>query len=160
MSKTALGNWIEIGRIVLIVIGVQIGYWPWVDPALRLEIMTAILIVSLNGSVAFGLLVLGESASERIGYQADPAFQRQSGLNNLAVVIALLLVFIFRWNVYAYLALLLACLVFFFLSSLNHTWSWLVEGNKKLVNVLRPFLTLLLILAAVPAIILALQNIH
>jgi hypothetical protein len=160
MSKSKLGSILEIVRIIFIVVGVNIGYWPWVNPSLRLEIMTAILILSLNGTVAFGLLVLGDSASERIGYQPDPAFQRQSGLNNLAMVIALIFVFVLGWNVFAYLALLTACLVFFFLSSLNHTWSWLKEGNKKLVNVMRPFLTLLLILAAVPAIVLALQAIH
>jgi Family of unknown function (DUF6790) len=160
MSKSKLGTVIEIARIIFIVVGINIGYWSWVDPSLRLEIMTAILILSLNGTVAFGLLVLGESASERIGYQADPAFQRQSGLNNLAMVIALVFVFILRWNVFAYLALLTACLVFFFLSSLNHTWSWLKEANKKTANVMRPFLTLLLIIAAVPAIVLALQSIH
>lgn len=160
MSKTKLGTIIEIGRIICIVVGVNIGYWPWVNPSLRLEIMTAILILSLNGTVAFGLLVLGDSASERIGFQTDRAFERQSGLNNLAMVIALIVVFILRWNVFAYLALLTACLVFFFLSSLNHTWSWLKEGNKKVVNVMRPFLTLLLILAAVPAIVLALQSIQ
>jgi hypothetical protein len=160
MSKIKLGKIIEVVRIICIVVGINIGYWPWVDPALRMEIMAAILILSLNGTVAFGLLVLGESASERIGYQSDPAFQRQSGLNNLAMVIALIIVFLLRWNVFAYLALLAACLVFFFLSSLNHAWSWLKEGNKKTVNVMRPFLTLLLIVAAVPAIVLALQQIH
>ena len=160
MSKIKLGKIIEVGRIICIIVGINIGYWNWVDPSLRLEIMTAILILSLSGTVAFGLLVLGDSASERTGYQTDTAFERQSGLNNLAMVIALLVVFVLRWNVYAYLALLTACLVFFFLSSLNHAWSWLKEGNKKTTNVLRPFLTLLLILSAVPAIILALRQIH
>ena len=160
MSKIKLGKIIEVGRIICIIVGINIGYWNWVDPSLRLEIMTAILILSLSGTVAFGLLVLGDSASERTGYQTDTAFERQSGLNNLAMVIALLVVFVLRWNVYAYLALLIACLVFFFLSSLNHAWSWLKEGNKKTTNVLRPFLTLLLILSAVPAIILALRQIH
>ena len=160
MTKFKLGNYIEIARIIFIVVGINYGYWTWVEPTLRLEIMTAVLILSLNGTVAFGLLVLGETATERIGYQSDPAFQRQSGLNNLAMVIALLVVFALRWNVYAYLALLTACLVFFFLSSLNHAWSWLKEGNKKTANVLRPFLTLLLILSAVPAVVLALQQMH
>jgi hypothetical protein len=160
MSKIKLGNILEVVRIICIVVGINFGYWNWVDPALRLEIMTAVLILSLNGTVAFGLLFLGDTASERIGYQSDPAFQRQSGFNNLAMVIALIVVFILRWNVFAYLALLTACLVFFFLSSLNHAWSWLKEGNKKTVNVMRPFLTLLLILAAVPAVVLALQQMH
>ena len=160
MSKSRLGTLIEVMRIVLIVVGVNFGYWPWVDPVLRLKIMIAILILSLNGTVAFGLLVLGDSAAERIGYQTDRAFQRQSGLNNLAMVIALIVVFVLGWDVFAYLALATACLVFFFLSSLNHTWSWLKEGNKKFVNAMRPILTLLLIVAAVPAIVLTLQNIH
>lgn len=158
MNKVQIGNWIEILRIVGCILGINFGYWNWIDPTLRLQVMTGALVLCLSGTVAFGLLFLGESASERIGYAPDRAFQIQSGLNNLAVVTAFALVLLFKWNIYAHLALLLVVLVFFTLSSINHTRSWLIGGNRKTANIIRPFVTLLLIAGTIPAVWINLQS--
>jgi hypothetical protein len=156
MIKEKLSNVIEALRILGCIVGIQIGYWGASDPTSRLEIMTVVLVLCLSGTVAFESLVLGESASKKIGYTPNRDYQIQSGLNSLAVVIALGLIKLFGWNTYAYLALLTVVLVFFSLSSLNHAWTWYKEGNRKLVNVLRPFMTIALIAAAVPAVVMAL----
>lgn len=52
-------------------------------------------------TVAFEALILGEAASEKIGYKPHRAYQIQSGLANAATAVTALLVYVLDWGRYA-----------------------------------------------------------
>lgn len=70
----------------------------------------------MSGSVAFESLILGEAASEKIGYRPNRAYQIQSGLANLATALTALLVYMLDWGRYADATIVSVMLMFFTLS--------------------------------------------
>ena len=125
------------------------------DAIARFHILGPLIVVVMSGSVAFESLVLGEAASEKIGYAPQRAYQIQSGLANAAMAITALLVFVFGWGRYAEAAIVLVMLIFFSLSAANHALNAWTNHNLKPVNLLRPVMTLLLIGFLLPQLIKA-----
>lgn len=126
------------------------------DAISRFHILGPIVVMLMSGTVAFESLILGEVASEKIGYEPNRAYQIQSGLANAATAVTALLVFILDWGLYADATIVTVMLIFFTFSAVNHTATAIMEGNRKLVNLLRPAMALLLIGVLLPAMILAL----
>lgn len=115
------------------------------DAISRFHIVGPFVVMFMSGTVAFESLILGEVASEKIGYKPDRAYQIQSGLANAAMAITALLVFILDWGRYADATIVTAMLLFFSFSAVNHTATAIIERNMKPVNLLRPAMAVLLI---------------
>lgn len=128
------------------------------DAIAKFHILGPIIVIIMSGTVAFESLILGEVASEKIGYKAHRAYQIQSGLNNLATAITALLVFTLDWGRYADATIVTAMLLFFTLSATNHTATAIREHNLKPVNLMRPIMTLVLLAFLLPPMIKALNQ--
>jgi len=127
------------------------------DAVSKFHILGPIVVIIMSGTVAFESLILGEIASEKIGYKPNRAYQIQSGLSNLATAFTALLVFILDWGRYADATVVTVMLLFFILSAANHTTTAIREHNIKPVNLMRPLMALLLVGVLLPPMLKALQ---
>lgn len=127
------------------------------DAASKFHILGPLIVVLMAGTVSFESLILGEVASEKIGYKPNRAYQVQSGLNYLAMAVTALIVFVLNWGRFADATIVTAMLVCFTFSAANHTATGIREHNFKPVNLMRPLMTLLLIGILLPSMINALQ---
>jgi len=128
------------------------------DAISRFHILGPGIVILMSGTVAFESLFLGEVASEKIGYAPSRAYQIQSGLSNLATAITALLVLILEWGRYADATVVTVMLLFFILSAANHTATAIREHNMKPVNLMRPFMVVLLLALLLPPMINALTQ--
>jgi len=126
------------------------------DAISRFHILGPIVVIVMSGTVAFESLLLGETASEKIGFKPNRAYQIQSGLNNLATAFTALLVFVLDWGRYADATIVITMLLFFVLSAANHAATAIKEHNMKPVNLMRPMMTLLLLGLLLPPMFQAL----
>lgn len=134
------------------------AYYLGKDAISQFHIMGPFVVMLMSGTVAFESLILGEVASEKIGYAPNRAYQIQSGLANAATAITALLVYVLDWGRYADATIVTAMLIFFTFSAVNHAATAIMKKNMKPVNVLRPALTLLLIGLLLPLMINALTQ--
>jgi len=128
------------------------------DAKSQFHIMGPFVVIFMSGTVAFESLILGEVASEKIGYAPNRAYQIQSGLANAATAITALFVYVMDWGQYADATIVTVMLMFFILSAANHTATAIIGGNMKPVNLLRPVMVLLLVGFLLPAMIKALTQ--
>lgn len=68
------------------------------DAISKFHILGPFMVMLMSGTVAFESLIIGEAASEKIGYKPNRAYQVQSGLNYLAMALTALLVFLLDWG--------------------------------------------------------------
>lgn len=158
MTKKNLGLMMEWLRPAGIGIAIFVAFYLGKDAISRFHIMGPFVVMLMSGTVAFESLILGEVASEKIGYKLDRAYQIQSGLANAATAITALLVFILDWGRYADATIVTAMLLFFTFSAVNHAATAIMERNMKPVNLLRPAMALLLIGFLLPPMIKALTQ--
>jgi hypothetical protein len=128
------------------------------DAISQFHIMGPFIVMIMSGTVAFESLILGEEASEKIGYAPNRAYQIQSGLANTATALTALLVYVLDWGRYADATIVTAMLMFFTFSAANHLATAIRDGNMKPVNLMRPAVTLLLIGLLLPLMIKALSQ--
>lgn len=128
------------------------------DAVSQFHIMGPFVVMLMSGTVAFESLMLGEAASEKIGYKPDRAYQVQSGLANAATAVTALLIYLLDWGRYADATIVTAMLMFFAFSAANHAVTAIVKRNLKPVNLLRPAMALLLICLLLPPMIRALSQ--
>ena len=128
------------------------------DAISQFHILGPFLVMLMSGTVAFESLILGEVASEKIGYKPQRAYQIQSGLANAATAITALLVYVLDWGRYADATIVIAMLLFFTFSAANHVATAIMERNMKPVNLLRPVMALLLMGFLLPPMIKALNQ--
>ena len=143
-------EWIRPAGIGL---SIFFAYYSGKDDISRFHIMGPFVVMVMSGTVAFESLLLGEVAAEKIGYRFSRAYQIQSGLANAATAITALLVYLLDWGRYADATITTSMLLFFVFSATNHTATAIMEGNMKPVNLLRPVMTLLLIMLLIPHMI-------
>lgn len=134
------------------------AYYLGNDATSRFHILGPFVVMLMSGTVAFESLILGEVASEKIGYAPHRAYQIQSGLANAATAITALLVYVLNWGRYAEATIVTVMLIFFTFSAANHVVTAIMEQNMKPVNLLRPAMTLLLIGFLLPPMIKALTQ--
>jgi hypothetical protein len=158
MTKNKLAMLLEWLRPCGIGLAIFFAYYCGEDAASRFHIMGPFVVMIMSGSVAFEALVLGESASGKIGYSPDRAYQIQSGLANVASAITALLVYVLEWGRFAEAAVVAGMLIFFTLSAANHLATAIVGHNMKTVNLLRPAMTLLLIALLLPPMVAVLSR--
>jgi hypothetical protein len=158
MTKKNIALLIEYLRPAGIGLAIFLAYYLGKDAISRFHIMGPFVVMFMSGTVAFESLVLGEAASEKIGYSPNRAYQIQSGLANAATAITSLLVYLLDWGRYADATIVTAMLIFFFLSAVNHGMTAIMERNMKTVNLLRPAMVLLLICFLLPPMVKALNQ--
>lgn len=158
MTKNTLATIMEWLRPAGIGTAVFFAYYSGRDAVSQFHIMGPFVVMIMSGSVAFEGLVLGEAASEKIGYAFNRAYQIQSALSSAATAITALLVYLLDWGRYADATIVSAMLIFFSLSAANHAASAIRDRNMKPVNLLRPVVTLLLIGLLLPPMIRALNQ--
>lgn len=124
----------------------------------RFHILGPFVAMLFSGTVAFESLFLGEIASEKIGYKPDRTYQIQSGLANLATAVTALIIYILNWGIYADSTIVIAMLLFFTFSAINHLHSAISRKNFKPINLLRPFMALLLLAAMLIPMLQALKK--
>ena len=146
---------LEILRFAGVILGFALALQYGHTPQAQLHILSPWIVISLAGLTGIESVFFGRAAAELSGY-APSAYQRQSGFNNLAVAIVALLVFLLGWGTYAEVTIMSVLLIFLFLSACNHAWSAIREGNLNLRNVLRPIMTVVIIIVIVPFILRAL----
>jgi len=146
-------EWIRPAGIVLVYF---LAEYHGTDAISKFHILGPIVVIVMSGTVAFESLILGEIASEKIGYEPNRAYQIQSGLNNSATALTALLVFILDWGRYADATIVTVMLLFFILSAANHTTTAIREHNMKPVNLMRPIMTLVLMGVLLPPMFKAL----
>lgn len=146
-------EWIRPAGIVLVYF---LAEYLGTDAISKFHILGPSLVIIMSGTVAFESLVLGEVASEKIGYAPNRPYQIQSGLNNAATALTALLVFILNWGRYADATIVTAMLLFFTLSAANHTATAIREHNLRPVNLMRPIMTLVLMALLLPPMFKAL----
>ncbi|MFH0787190.1 MAG: DUF6790 family protein [Pseudomonadota bacterium] len=158
MTKKNLALMMEWLRPAGIGIAIFVAFYLGKDAISQFHIMGPFVVMLMSGTVAFESLILGEVASEKIGYKPNRAYQIQSGLTNAATAITALLVFILDWGRYADATIVTAMLLFFTFSAANHAATAIMERNMKPVNLLRPAMSLLLIGFLLPLMIKALTQ--
>lgn len=156
--KKQLSRMMEWIRPALIVLAYFLAKYLGTDAISTFHILGPIMVLIMSGTVAFESLILGEAGSEKIGYKPDRAYQIQSGLNNLATASTALLVFILNWGRYADATIVTAMLIFFIFSAANHAKTAIKEHNLKLVNLMRPIMTLILLVFLIPPMLKALAQ--
>lgn len=145
-------------RPVGIGLAIFFAYYFGHDSISQFHFMGLFIVMLMSGTVAFESLILGETASAKIGYEPNRAYQIQSGLANAATAMTALIVYVLHWGRYADATIVTAMLLFFTFSAANHTATAIKEGNMKPVNLLRPVMTLLLIGFLLPAMVKALKQ--
>lgn len=158
MTKKKLALMMEWLRPFGIGLAVYFAYYFGNDEISQFHIMGPFIVMLMSGTVAFESLILGEAASEKIGYVPNRAYQIQSGLANAAIAITALLVYVLDWGQYADATIVTVMLMFFTFSAANHAATAIMERNMKPVNLLRPAMALLLIGFLVPHMIKALTQ--
>jgi hypothetical protein len=111
------------------------------------------IVIVTNGTIAFESLMLGEAGSEKIGYEANRAYQIQSGLANLAIACTAIFVLLFHWGREADATIVIAMLLFLLLSGFNHLRTAIQGKNMKPVNLLRPIISLVLTALLLPYLV-------
>jgi len=145
MTRYNLSVMIEWLRPTGIGLAIFFAYYLGGDAISRFHIMGPFVVMIMSGTVAFESLVLGEAASEKIGYAPNRAYQIQSGLANAATAITALLVYVLDWGRFADATIVSVMLIFFSLSAANHVATAIMERNIKTVNLLRPVMALFLV---------------
>jgi hypothetical protein len=158
MTKKKLALMMEWLRPIGIGLAIFFAYYFGHDAISRFHIMGPFVVMLMSGTVAFESLILGEAASEKIGYEPNRAYQFQSGLANAATAITALLIYVLDWGRYADATVVTAMLMFFTLSAANHVANAIMEQNMKPVNLMRPAMALLLIGFMLPHMIKALTQ--
>jgi hypothetical protein len=110
------------------------------------------LVIPMAGLTGIESIFLADAARSQSGYAASP-YQRQSGINNVALALTAILIFFFSWGTGAELAVISVLLFFLLLSGSNHAWSAWKEGNHTIKNLLRPLMSLILILSCLPILV-------
>ena len=158
MTKKNLALTMEWLRPVGIGCAIFLAYYFGKDAISQFHILGPSVVVIMSGTVAFESLILGDVASEKIGYKPNRAYQIQSGLANTATAITALLVYMLDWGRYADATIVIAMLMFFTFSAANHVATTIKERNMKPVNLLRPAMALLLIGFLLPPMIKAITQ--
>jgi hypothetical protein len=146
---------LELLRFAGVIAGFAFALQFGQTPQAQLHILMPWIVISIAGLTGIESVFFGRAASEVSGY-APSAYQRQSGLNNLALAIVAAITFILGWGTHAEVAVLSALLIFLFLSACNHAWSAIREGNLNRRNLMRPAMTVVIIAVILPFILRAL----
>ena len=156
--KPRLVTLFELTRYVCVGYGFFLAYQPNITETDMLNSQLLWIVIPLAGLTGLESILIGTASAESRGREIGNAYQTQSALNNLSTAITGLIVWYFQWGKLASLTVLFVLLIFFILSSMNHTYEYFVKKNKKPIHFMRLLLTMGLILACIPLIIRTLSS--
>jgi hypothetical protein len=148
----------EILRWVGVFIGIFLAFYYGHTPVQQFSIMFVWVTVSLAGLTGINLF-FGKTSSEYSGYMSESGFKRQSGINLLALAITALIVYFLNWGILAESAVMIILLIFLVFNSINHVYSAVLEGAKNKINILRPVMTLILLIVVLPVMLNAISSV-
>jgi hypothetical protein len=158
VNSTSVNRSLERLRIFGVLAGSALAATISDNPMSQLSILQVCLVASIAGLTGMESIFFPVGAAQLSGYGEGSPYQRQSGMNNLAVTFVSLLVFFARWGVYADLSVLLVLLVFLALSAINHAYAGFKAENRSVRTFTRPLGTALLIAFTIPFVIRALKH--
>jgi len=139
-----MNNIFEVLRYSLIGLGIFLAIYSGGSAAAQFHTLFLFIVIPLAGFTGIESLFFSGKAAIASGYGSGSAYQRQSGMNNLAVAITAVVVFIFNWGVLAEVSIMLVMLIFLTMSGVNHLYSAIKENNKIARSYMRPVMTILL----------------
>jgi Family of unknown function (DUF6790) len=151
--KMHLVTLLEFSRYSFAGIGFYLAYNSNISMEHSLSILLLLVVVPLAGFTGIESIFLSRQTAKSKGREEGSAYQIQSGMNNLAISLTALIVWYWQWGIHASLTILFVLLIFFSLSSVNHSIEFITKSEKNLIHLLRPLLTLVLIAACLPIII-------
>lgn len=152
MKNINVCNAFEVIRWVCVIAAIQICYFFYSASEDQLRILMWLFVIPMAGLTGIESIFFADAARSQSGYAASP-YQRQSGINNLSIAIASIIIALGQFGPDADFALIIAVLIFLMLSGCNHAWSAWKEGNHYLKNILRPIMSLLLFFSCLPILI-------
>jgi hypothetical protein len=153
--KNKLAMIIEWLRPVGIVLGFLLAESYGTDAISKFHILGPFITAVMCGTVGIESLFLGEAASAKVGYAPNREYQIQSGLANLAMAVTAIIVYALNWGVFADATITTVMLAFFTFSATNHAVSMIRDKNMKKANIMRPIMTILLLIFLLPYLIKA-----
>ena len=153
MGAERICRLLEAARWTSVAIGFVLAFSYGTEPAEKLHLLAPWLVGSLAGLTGIESVFLGHAAARLTGYAPGGAYQRQSGMNNLALAATALLAYGLGWGAAADVALVSVLLVFLSLSSGNHLWSAWREGNLERRSFTRPAATAGLVAVTLPLLV-------
>ena len=156
MQLSTISSLFELIRWIGSGTGIFLAFLIQNDPERQLNVLCLWVVISLAGLTGIESVFFAKAAVQQSGYEKGSAYQRQSGLSNLALALTTILVYLLGWGLQAKASLLLVLLVFLSFSAINHAYSALREHNTSLRNFFRPILTILLLAAVIPFLLRAL----
>ncbi len=144
---------IELARYICVGVGFYLAYQTSMSPGAAIHILVIFITVPMAGLTGIESVFFSAGSAQAKGRELASAYQVQSGMNNLALAITAFIVWYWQWDVHADLSVLLVLLIFFCLSSLNHAYEYFFTSNNKLIHLLRPIATLLLVGGCIPLIL-------
>jgi hypothetical protein len=156
MKKLSMAmEWI---RPIGISLSLFLAYYFGRDSVSIFHILGPLIVIIMNGTIAFESLVIGEAGSAKIGYVPNRAYQIQSGLANLAIALTAVLVLVLKWGWEADATIVIAMLLFLLFSGFNHLRTAIKEKNLKPLNLMRPVISILLTAILLPYLISSLMQ--
>ncbi len=143
--KKAFSSFIEYLRPTGVVAAFFIAEYYGETPQEVFSILAPILIAFMAGTIGLEGLFFYKEGSEKLGYKGSRDYQRQNALTQIAIAITAVLIPIFGWGIYGLCSISTLFMLFFLFSGSNHAYSWLVEGNKSITNLMRPIISIVLI---------------
>ncbi|MBU2548511.1 MAG: hypothetical protein KKB20_08895 [Proteobacteria bacterium] len=151
-----LNTIIEVVRWACVSVGFFFAFSHQGNPVAQFGILCPFLVIPLAGLTGIESVFFARTAGIQSGYGQGGAYQRQSGLNNIATALTVVLVYWLGWGLYAQAAVMTTMLTFMTLSAANHAWSAIREGNRSIKNLMRPLMTAVLLIFALPFMVRAL----
>ncbi len=153
-----MNNFLEILRWGGVAVGIFLANLLGKSPAEQFSIICLWTVIPIAGLTGIESVFFAKRAAKQSGYGDGGPYQRQSGLNNLAVAVTAAFVYILHWGIYAKAAVMTTLLVFLILSAINHGYTAMKEKNRTIKNLLRPAMTALLLAFVLPYMIRALAS--
>ena len=140
-----VNKFLELMRWAGVPLGIFFAFLWGNSPVEQFNIFAVFVVVSIAGLTGIESLFFAKTASKLSGYAENRAYQRQSGINNLALAITAIFAYLVGWGLYAEAALVTALLIFLSLSSVNHVYAGIEEHNKSSRGFMRPVLIIILL---------------
>jgi len=149
---------IETIRIAGVALGFVLASTSSAGPLWRFHVLQLWVTLSIAGLTGIESLLFGVEAARLSGYGDPGGYQRQSGLNTLAIAVVCIWVWVVGWGFYAELSVFLVLLVFLTMSAINHVYSAWIAGNRRFNSYMRPIMLLALAIGCAPFIGAALSR--
>ena len=130
-TQAKICQFFEVMRYVLAGIGFWLAsndYSQGFPVENQVHILFLWVLIPMTGLTGIEGWFLSKGAAEKSGYVLSE-YQKQSGMNNLAIAVTAIIVLLLNWSAHVKTALFLVSLLFFSFSSVNHGWTALINKN-------------------------------